>query len=75
MNILNTNTSIDLTELKDGKILALVNPEECERAFTDWVAQITVQPQRVTVRKTQSGPPLPPSVPVLVNTMSSSSMH
>ena len=77
MNILNTNTSIDLNEAEEiGKILAVVNPEECERAFTDWVAPKSLfNLKRVTVRKNPSGPPLPPSVPVLVNTMSSSSMH
>ena len=55
MNILNTNTSIDLNEAEEiGQTLALVNPEECERAFTDWVAPKSLfNLKRVTVRKTQ----------------------
>ena len=55
MEILNTNTGIDLDEAEEiGQTMAVANPSACERAFADWVTPKSIfSLKRVTIRKTQ----------------------
>ena len=55
LDILNTNTNIDLQEAEEiGQMMAKIDPEACEREFKDWVAAKSLfNLKRVTVRKTQ----------------------